>query len=131
MKAQAAVEYLLLIGFLLVMVIPLFLYASQSTSRNVKVTQADDAIRSLATAAREVYALGEGAKKAVWVTIPGSVQSISLSNKEITMTFLLEGTSTEVHYPIPGPMSGTVPTTRGTYHLTVEMLSNGTIAVSQ
>ena len=62
-RAQASLEYVIVVGILLVLLIPLFYYLTYTSSESVKNSQAEDAVKSLASAANEVYSLSPGSKR--------------------------------------------------------------------
>ena len=83
-KAQSSLEYLILIGILLVITIPLFYYAINKSYETIKINQAEDFVSSLTKAADEVYSLSPGTKKHIIVNIPGGTQNIEITENEIS-----------------------------------------------
>ena len=80
-KAQAATEYLLITGFVLVAVTIIFSYAYISNNQNIKISQTSTALDKMVNAADIVYALGPGNIQYVDVTFPQGILSI----KDITV----------------------------------------------
>lgn len=72
-KGQISVEYLLLIGLLLLIIVPLIYYGIREANANAAMASAEDVVKSLSVAADEVYALGSGSKKFVDVYMPKGV----------------------------------------------------------
>ena len=72
-KGQSSIEYVLIVGMILVALIPLFVYSINKVNSEIKIHQADDAVNTVANAANIVYSLGSGTKKFVQITIPGGV----------------------------------------------------------
>jgi uncharacterized protein (UPF0333 family) len=128
-KGQASMEYMVLIGALLVILIPLFYYAISTSSNQINLRQAEDTVGILAQAADEVYALSKGTKKFVWVNIPGGVQSSQVVSKEIVLTIsVFQGTS-EVLAVTRANVTGEVPIQKGRYKMSLEHLNSSTVLV--
>ena len=75
-KAQAATEYLLITGFILVAVTLIFSYAYISNNQNIKISQTSTALDKMVNAADIVYALGPGNIQYVEVTFPQGIKEI-------------------------------------------------------
>ena len=73
-RGQSSTEYVMIIGLILVLLIPLFWYAWQRTNTDVKENKAADCVQSLQQAADEVYSLSPGSKKFITCYVPGSVK---------------------------------------------------------
>lgn len=102
-KAQIAIEYLLLIGLLLLVLIPLMFYANREASVSIRSNSAEDVVKTLALAADEVYSLGPGSRKIVDVNIPSGVQgNIQVGGeqneekKQIKLVLKIYGTNSDV-----------------------------------
>ena len=119
-KGQASLEYILIIGAILVVTLPLFYYVSQSSSQNLKNNQAFDAVNTLAKKADSVYALGPGTRDYVWIAIPGGVTSTSVGNK--TISIYLSGSRGDVSVSTKANVTGYFPPNAGTYRMVVQML---------
>jgi len=130
-KAQASIEYVLLIGILLMIVIPLFYYATEKSSTNIRLSQAEDVVVSLAQAAEQVYALGPGSKVYVWVVIPSGVQSTSVAGSEISLTMGIYGNMSDVTAVTRAPVTGNITTQRGTRKIPVEYLESGIVLIGE
>ena len=102
-RGQASFEYVILVGTLLVILIPLFYYAINQSTETIKLEQAEDTVYSLTKAADEIYSLGPGSKKYVWITIPGGVQSTQIVSTEIIMQISIFG-ETHRHTHVNGTL---------------------------
>ncbi|MBI5391981.1 hypothetical protein HZB00_03175 [Candidatus Woesearchaeota archaeon] len=109
---------MIFIGILLVVSVPLFFYAAQYLSQQVKVNEASDTVNVLAQKADAVYALGPGTRDYVWVTIPSGVQNVRIGNKSVQLTFSSIG---DVNALTRVNVTGYLPTAQGTYRIVVEM----------
>lgn len=126
-RGQLSVEYMAVIGALIVIAIPLFYYTTVKTNQEIKLSQADTTINSLANTADAIYALGPGSKKHVWITIPKGVTSSSLNNREILLQLSIFGSTSELHASTKADLTGEIPTDPGTYKINVEMLEDGRV----
>lgn len=122
-------EYIVAVGVVLVLLLPLFYYALTKSSESIKLSQAEDTVRSIARAADDVYALSPGTKKYVWVTVPGSVQGIRINASEISLVMGIFGKTSEVTSITKAPVTGMIPAEKGTYHIPVELLESGIVLI--
>ncbi|MBU0456956.1 MAG: hypothetical protein KKD75_02315 [Nanoarchaeota archaeon] len=130
-KAQVGIEYLVILGAILIILIPLFFYAISKSSENIRISQAEDAVNSLAKAADEVYSLSPGTKKYVWVNIPSGVEASQVSATEITLTIEIYGNTSDFTAFTKASMAGEIPTAKGTYKIPVELLESGIVLIGE
>jgi len=130
-KAQVGLEYLVILGAILVILIPLFFYAISKSSENIRFSQAEDAVNSLGKAADEVYALSPGTKKYVWVNIPGGVENTQITSSEISLTIGVFGNTSDIVAITRAPLAGEIPVSKGTHHIPVELLDSGIVLIGE
>ena len=130
-RGQASFEYVILVGTLLVILIPLFYYAINQSTETIKLEQAEDTVYSLTKAADEIYSLGPGSKKYVWITIPGGVQSTQIVSTEIIMQISIFGETSDIISISNAPLSGEIPTNKGIYKIAVEHLESGIVLIGE
>lgn len=128
MKSQASMEYLTIVGLILVFLIPIFYYASSTSSTVIIKNEAKDAVKSLSKTVDFVYSLSPGTKSYVWITIPGGVINTSVSNNEVGLTLDYGGIS-EIFYETKANVSGGFPSAKGTYKIEVEHLDSGIVYI--
>lgn len=128
-KAQAALEYMLLLGVLLAFLVPILVYSAQASSLSVRSLQGREAVQSIAEAADRVYAMG-GGKVYTFVTIPSGVVNQSVSGRTLRLVLETGGSASEAVGTTLGNISGSLPTNYGKHKITLEMLQNGTINIS-
>ncbi|MBI2597938.1 MAG: hypothetical protein HYW50_01950 [Candidatus Diapherotrites archaeon] len=87
-KAQIALEYLLITGFLLIAAGIIFIYSITILDQNLRFAKADKALQELASAADRVSDLGPGNKVFVELELPTDIASnqITAENREISLT---------------------------------------------
>ncbi len=130
-RGQISIEYLMILGAILIITIPLFFYAIYETNYKVRLNQADDTVHTLSNAADTVYSMGPGSKKYVWISIPSGVTSSFVNESEITLTLNIFGGSSDVIGTSKAVLVGSVPTGKGTYRIAVEALEAGIVRIGE
>ena len=119
MKGQAALEYLIIIGALLLIIMPIFYFTITKSSENIKINEINDAIQSIARKSDSIYVLGEGSRDFIWITIPKGIEYTLVGNK----TILAHGSPFgDIDSITKGEVTGTIPIIPGTYKIRIEML---------
>jgi len=117
-KGQTSSEYVILLAvsiifFLIIIVIAYDQFANigQVKSRDISV----NSLKTIASAAKEVYLQGSGARKTVVVTFPPEVEdnSITIQNNSLH----LKHAGTDISFPVDFPIYGTLPAEAGTYEI--------------
>lgn len=75
-KGQVATEYIVLTGFILIIVTLGFTYSFVTNTQNIKVSQANTALDKMANAADLVYALGPDNVKYIEIVLPRDISVI-------------------------------------------------------
>ena len=128
-RGQSSFEYIIIVGVLLIIIIPFFYYAFSESNSNIKLNQADDAVKAIAGAADSVYSLGPGSKQFVYITIPDGVTSTSVTSKTVQLQISIFGGTSDIYATTKANLTGSLPASKGTYRLSLEMLSNGLVAI--
>lgn len=129
-RAQAAVEYLFILGFLLIIIAPILYYTLQGQSASINISQAGDAADAIAQAVDTVHALGPGSRQLVWVTLPQTLVNSSLQGKEVVIRIQVGDGVSDIVARTTAAMSGSLPGTPGTYQIGVEALNTSVVRVS-
>ncbi len=77
-RAQIGTEYLIVTGFILLIVVVIFGFAFVNQDQSIKTSQANTLLDTLANKADYVYALGQGNSQIAIVTIPSGIQQGSM-----------------------------------------------------
>ncbi|MFH1285014.1 MAG: hypothetical protein ABIH99_00350, partial [Candidatus Micrarchaeota archaeon] len=112
-KAQAAMELIILLSFILVVTIPailLFYLSAGSQVNKASVEQANQAVARIAEKAEEVYLGGVGSVATVDIFLPPNTKNLEIrefssGKREIVLTLELEGKETEMVRTINQPLS--------------------------
>lgn len=121
MKAQSAVEYLIIVSVALLIIIPFLAYVNQSFSNykeNSKIIQAKNAVKKLGEAADFVYSQGPPAKLTMRICIPEGIQSVSF-NKHILFKIKTSAGISDIFYDTIGEIRGTIPIKSGCYYFSL------------
>jgi len=119
----------MIIGILLIITVPILYYAITESNSNIKLNQADDAVNTIARASDNVYSLGEGSKNYVWITIPSGVAATSVGDKIIQIKLNIFGGVSDIYAETKANVTGSLPSSKGTYKVLVEAVNNGQVAV--
>ena len=122
-KAQVSMEYLVIIGFVAAITIPLILiFNSHSTeiNENIIANQAEYIASKIVDSAESVYYLGESSKVTFRITIPKNIHIVEIGNNEVVFYVKkLNGISEVVKY-CPVPINGSISSEAGIYNIVVE-----------
>ncbi|MEW6329210.1 MAG: hypothetical protein AB1468_03780 [Candidatus Micrarchaeota archaeon] len=127
LKAQAATEYLMLIGILLMLAIPLWLYmnsAMASTGAELRTTYAENSVSEIVRAADMVYVQGAPAKATVYVKFPENVESVTISGKTLLMVLSVESGTTDVYETSLANLTGSLSTHAGMHKVSVSAVDS-------
>jgi hypothetical protein len=122
-KAQAVMEYMILVGFLVIITIPLILvYNAQykGTSMQIVTNQADQIGQKIADTAESIYYLGQPSKTTIKVYMPQQIQSITIQSNEIIFMVDTGKGIGEVVKMSSVPINGTLKSTAGMHYITVQ-----------
>ena len=125
MKAQAATEYLIMVGVGLLIITTIFYYTMQYSSESISINQAQETTETIAIAADYVYSLGQGSKTRVVVQIPERVIDSYVENNEIGLKVSLRSGIIDVFSVTKGTVSGNIPTFSGRHYIFLNMTDTG------
>lgn len=128
-RGQVSTEYLMIVGIVLLLLIPIFYISAQKVNNEVKVNQANDAVTSLARAVNVVYSLGPGTRRFIEITIPGAVESTEANGNLIQIKLHVFGGTSDVYALTITNVSGYIPSEKGTYHIPLEAQEDGTVRI--
>ncbi len=127
-EAQISVEYMFLIGFATVITIPLIIIYqnfNQESRDEISSAQIQQVANEIIDAAESVYYLGEPSQTTLKVNIPGSVVSADLSaGYEVVFRIRTKAGETDMVQNSAVNITGSLPTNKGTYTITVKAVSD-------
>jgi len=122
-KAQVSMEYLIIVGFVAAITVPLILiFNTHSTEMNEQVTsnQVEHIASKIVNSAESVYYLGENSKLTFRVHIPKKTEAVDIGNNEVVFYVKkLNGVDEVVKYS-PVPINGSISAQPGIYEIVVE-----------
>ncbi|MBN2112075.1 hypothetical protein JW707_03165 [Candidatus Woesearchaeota archaeon] len=122
-KAQVAMEYLIIIGFVAVITIPLviiFQTHSQETKAEITSTQIYHVSKKIADGAETVFYLGEPSRLTIKSYFPEDIASIQLGNNEIVFRVRTRNGIDDVVVYTPINITGNLSTHQGVHYLNIE-----------
>jgi hypothetical protein len=128
MKLQIATEYLIIVSFALMVLIPYILYlysASLQYQEQNSLTIASESVKKIGEACDWVYLQGEPAKLTLKIVVPKNVENITFINKTIIWKVRTSAGLSDVYYNCLANVTGYLPNREGEYLVSVEALKGG------
>ena len=128
MKAQVSVEYLIIVSFAIMVLIPYILYLndlSQSYSESNKLTVAKNSVDKLGQTVDWVFSQGEGAKTRIDVLVPEGVESIEFIGRTISWKVRTSAGVSDVYYIAVANVTGSMSTSPGYRNVLVQAFRDG------
>jgi uncharacterized protein (UPF0333 family) len=127
MRAQVSMEYIIIVGFLMVILIPLFMVysdVSKQTHDKVLVNEFYQVARKAADEVETIYFIGDPARTRVKIFLPADLTNATIENQEIVLTAHVYGNSDEIVVPTKVHMNGSFPMTKGVHNLLLQAKGN-------
>lgn len=122
-KAQISLEYMIIIGFALIITLPLlviFFSNSSELTENVNTHQAKKIVREVVSAAEKVYYLGEPSQAVVRINMPGGVEDVIIRNKEFLLKVQFRTSITDIYEVSSVNLTGSISSTSGIKNILVQ-----------
>jgi len=122
MKAQAAVEFLIVVSVALMIILPVSFYANQSLigyKDDTKISLARNTVNKLGESADWVFSQGPPAKLTLEIYIPDDVYNVSLEDKTILFKIRTSAGVTDVFYETVPTLNGSLPISSGYYFVSL------------
>ena len=122
-NAQVSMEYVIIVGFILVIMIPLILIFyehTSSTNDQVITSQVDMIAKKVVDSAESVYYLGEPSKTRIKVYMPTNVEKVTIYNKEIVFKVKTRSGITAISQLSSVNISGSISETKGIHYINIE-----------
>ena len=126
-EAQVSVEYMMIIGFATIITIPLIIIYytfTQESGDEINSVQILQIAKKIVDAAESVYYLGEPSQTTLRVNIPNNVILANLSNYEVVFRLKTKSGEVDIVQNSAVNITGSLPTNKSTYLITVEAKSN-------
>ncbi len=122
-NAQVSMEYVIIVGFILVIMIPLILIFYEhisSTNDQVITSQVDKIAKKVVDSAESVYYLGEPSKTRIKVYMPENVENVTIYDKEIVFKVKTGSGLTDISQISSVNISGDIAITPGIRYINIE-----------
>ena len=122
LKSQISIEYMLIMGFATIMLVPLvviYYTYSSDTSESVAASQALQISRKIIDASESVYYLGKPSQTTLKVNFPDNINLINLSNREVIFKMKTKNGIVEIVQVSAVNITGNLPTSQGIHILTI------------
>lgn len=129
-RGQAAVEYLILIGFVLLASSPMFVQVQQSSLQIEDATnqlRAQDALDTMGEAAGLVHSQGEPARVTFEANFPSSIESVNVTRNYIRMRVRGEDYIEFVEFNVTGDL----PMSQGYHTLVAEAVGRTNVSIHE
>ena len=127
MKAQVAMEYLIIIGITLIVLVPLAIIVSDYinySKERVAVQQLYDVTRQIADTAKTVYFFGYPSKILLKLYFPEGIQSAKVLNHGIAFILRITDVNHSLFQYSKINLTGNLTTSAGLHYVEVKALNN-------
>jgi len=132
-KAQISVEYMMIMGFVAVISIPLIIiYYDYTAASNEEIIsrQILNIAQKIVDTSESVYYLGEPSQTTIKAYIPSHISEVIIEQeKEIVFKVRTQTGITDIVQVSSVNITGSLPATQGTYYITVKA-EGGKVSVS-
>lgn len=123
-KSQISVEYMVLIGFVTVITIPLvIIYHTliQDSREQISSTQISQIAKKVVDESEAVYYLGEPSQTTIKVNVPGNIDSVNMSyGYEIVFKVKTKTGKSDIVENSAVNITGSLPIKEGLYDITIK-----------
>jgi len=133
MKGQVAVEYLIIIGIAMAIIVPLFVILDSytyNTRNDLKTRALEDSLDSIAESSSMVYFQGYPARMSLNLYVPEGVVMTNVSENLLRVRLRYGDGYTDIVSTTDAIVNGSLPTKAGTYKITIKAVEDGWVNVS-
>lgn len=126
-KGQISVEYMMIIGFVTVITIPLIIiYQTFNEDSNAEINsaQVEQVAKNVVDTSESMFYLGEPSQTSIKVNIPDGVKAVKVGNNEIAFNLTVGSGTAEIVRTSAVNITGSLPSEKGTYTITIKAYSN-------
>src|SRR3989338_7358329 len=126
-KAQISMEYLMIVGFVFAAFVPLtviFYSYTQGSAEEVAAEQLSQIAKEVVDASEAVYYRGAPSQVTLGVYMPAQLKGFSFEKKNLILQYQTKNGIVEVIETSAVNISGSMPTSQGTYALTIKALDD-------
>ena len=126
-KAQVGTEYLMVMGFVSLILVPLvivYFTSVQDTTDEIGSRQAINIARKIVDASESVYFLGEPSQTTLKVSIPHNIESASVNGREVVFVMKTKSGLSDLVQVSSVNMTGSLPNEPGQHLITIKAESD-------
>jgi hypothetical protein len=123
MRAQVAMEYMVMFGICLILVTVLWFYVDYNTGVtewDLQAAYAKHAVNKLVTTSDTVYIQGYPAQSSVYVTFPNNVESVLISGKTVQLNLRTGNLTASISQNSLGTIVGNISARQGGHEIIVK-----------
>jgi uncharacterized protein (UPF0333 family) len=125
-RGQAAMEYLAVIGFALLMIVPIiFIFFSQSEdiTQQLTMNQIREIGRKVVNTAEKIYYLGEPSQTTLKIYMPNNVEQVNISGRTIVFKVRLNNAPSDLVFPSTVNVTGNISVQSGIRFIKVKTIA--------
>ncbi len=119
-KAQASMEYLLVFGFALFLILPLvgvYMLQQENVQTDISVAQSERVLREMVLSAEEIYFMGEGSQRVKEINFPPRVENLKFEENYVSLNVRGRSASITVSQPTRAIIIGEIEAYEGSHRL--------------
>lgn len=133
-KAQAALEYMLIMGIALAILVPLFSVVSSQTysfKTEMKLSSVEDSLQNLADSSDMVYSQGYPAKITTKLYLPEGTLYTNVTENIFHVRIKKKSGPVDISSFPEANLTGSLPESPGSYQIELKMTEKGVVNVTQ
>ena len=122
-RGQASMEYITIVGFVFVLLIPMLLIYYDYRGDTVDAIDSNHAYKiakSIADQSETIFYLGEPSRTILKLNFPGRINNISIENYEIVFTMRTTNGHDDILIPTSVNVTGSLSTSVGVHNVVIE-----------
>ncbi|MFH1545645.1 MAG: hypothetical protein ABIE23_06200 [archaeon] len=131
MNGQVSLEYLMVVGFFLVVIGVVFIYSYSSSSDTFTLDKIDNSLSAIKNGVNQVYALGPGNQIKVDIDLPYNILDHELTGRSIAFVLQRAGGTTDIVAYTDAEVVGELPITAGRHTVVIKMLESGVVRIGE
>jgi uncharacterized protein (UPF0333 family) len=128
-RGQLALEYMILIGFILAALSPLIYSQVNKYVVKQRINDANTLANDIAKSADSLYSLGPGNQKYMYINVPKGMEGVEIYKREISFTMTTPDGDQTIILLTKGYVTGVIPLEPGTHRISMRVLGNGIVLI--
>ncbi len=129
-RGQASIEYLIMIGFVIFLIISILgisLFYSSLISDTVKTNHIRNFANKIISSSERVFYAGEPSLTTIIAYLPAGVEGLGIGGKEILLNFSTSTGITRISFSSNVPLSGMITKSEGVKRIKIEATSTNVV----